>query len=79
MEGMGPSLAVVGSTTAQVFEAYVEQILAPTLKRGQVVVMDNLTAHKGEKVREVIEQRGAELVYLPPYSPDFNPIDTKSV
>jgi transposase len=74
-EGMGPSLAVVGSTTAQVFEAYVEQILAPTLKRGQVVVMDNLTAHKGEKVREVIEQRGAELVYLPPYSPDFNPIE----
>jgi transposase len=75
MEGMGPSLAVVGSTTAQVFEAYVEQVLAPTLKRGQVVVMDNLTAHKGEKVREVIEQRGAELVYLPSYSPDFNPIE----
>jgi transposase len=75
MAGMGPSLAVVGSTTAQVFEAYVEQALAPTLKAGQVVVMDNLTAHKGGKVREVIEQRGAELVYLPPYSPDFNPIE----
>ncbi len=75
MEGMGPTLAVVGSTTAQVFEAYVEQVLAPTLKPGQVVVMDNLTAHKGGKVREVIEQRGAELVYLPPYSPDFNPIE----
>jgi transposase len=74
-EGMGPSLAVVGSTTAQVFEAYVEQVLAPTLKVGQVVAMDNLTAHKGAKVREVIEQRGAELVYLPPYSPDFNPIE----
>ena len=74
-EGMGPSLAVVGSTTPQVFEAYVEQVLAPTLKAGQVVIMDNLTAHKGAKVREVIEQRGAELDYLPPYSPDFNPIE----
>lgn len=74
-EGIGPSLAVVGSTTAAVFEAYVEQVLAPTLKPAQVVVMDNLTAHKGGKVREVIEQRGAELVYLPPYSPDFNPIE----
>jgi transposase len=74
-EGMGPSLAVVGSTTAQVFEAYVEQILVPTLKAGQVVVMDNLTAHKGERVKELIEGRGCELLYLPPYSPDFNPIE----
>jgi hypothetical protein len=75
-EGMGPSLAVVGSTTAQVFEAYVEQSLVPTLKPGQVVILDNLSAHKGEKVREVIESQGCELIYLPAYSPDFNPIES---
>jgi transposase len=75
MEGMGPSLAVEGATNREVFETYVERILAPTLRRGQVVVMDNLTAHKGERVRELIEGRGCELLYLPPYSPDFNPIE----
>ena len=52
VEGMGPSLAVEGSTTCEVFEAYVERILAPSLEGGQVVVMDNLTAHKGERVKE---------------------------
>ena len=75
VEGMGPCLAVTGSTTATVFEAYVEQVLCPSLKSGQVVVMDNLSAHKGERVKELIEQRGCELLYLPPYSPDFNPIE----
>ena len=75
MEGMGTSLAVEGATNREVFETYVEQILAPTLRRGQVVVMDNLTAHKGERVKELIEERGCELIYLPPYSPDFNPIE----
>jgi len=75
MEGMGPSLAVEGATTAAVFETYVERVLSPMLRRGQVVVMDNLTAHKGERVRELIEERGCELIYLPPYSPDFNPIE----
>ena len=69
-EGMGPSLTVEGATTSVVFEAYVEQVLAPTLRRGQVVVMDNLSAHKGERIRELIEERGCELVYLPSYSPD---------
>jgi transposase len=75
VEGVGPSLTVEGSTTSVVFEAYVEQVLAPTLRRGQVVVMDNLTAHRAERVRELIEGRGCELVYLPSYSPDFNPIE----
>jgi transposase len=75
MEGMGPSMAVEGATNSEVFEAYVELILAPTLRRGQVVVMDNLSAHKGERVRELIEGQGCELVYLPSYSPDFNPIE----
>ena len=74
-EGMGSSMAIEGSTTKKVFEAYVEHFLASTLRPGQVVVMDNLGAHKGEKVREMIEGRGCELLYLPPYSPDLNPIE----
>lgn len=74
-EGLGPCLAVEGSTTREVFEAYLEQALAPTLMPGQVVVMDNLSAHKGGRVKEIVEARGCELVYLPPYSPDFNPIE----
>lgn len=73
--GMGPSLAVEGATTAQVFETYVEKVLAPTLQAGQVVVMDNLGAHKPKRVRKLIEERGCELLYLPAYSPDLNPIE----
>ena len=68
-------MAVEGSTTREVFEAYLEQVLAPTLSPGQVVVMDNLPAHKGGRVREIVEGHGAELLYLPPYSPDLNPIE----
>jgi transposase len=75
LSGMGPSVAVEGATTRAVFEAYVEEALAPSLRSGQIVVMDNLTAHKGERVRQLIEERGCEVVYLPPYSPDFNPIE----
>ena len=58
-----------------IFRAYVEQALAPTLAPGDVVVMDNLSAHKVDGVRAAIEARGASLVYLPPYSPDLNPIE----
>lgn len=74
---MGPCVAVVGrSTSAAVFEAYVERVLAPVLRPGQVVVLDNLGAHKGEGVRELIEGRGCKLLFLPPYSsPDLNPIE----
>ena len=72
---MGPSLTVEGPTTRGVFEVYLEEVLAPTLWPGQVVVMDNLSAHKGGRVREIIEGRGCELIYLPPYSPDLNPIE----
>lgn len=75
LEGMGPALAVEGATDHEVFEAYVEQVLCPTLREGQVVVMDNLSSHKGPKVRELVEGRGCELLYLPPYSPDYNPIE----
>jgi transposase len=74
-EGMGPSLAVEGATTARVFEAYVEKVLVPSLEEGQVVVMDNLGAHRPKRIRELIEQQGCELVYLPAYSPDYNPIE----
>ncbi len=72
---MGPSLAVEGPTTREVFEAYLQRVLAPSLKPGQIVVMDNLSAHKGGRVKELIEGRGCELIYLPPYSPDLNPIE----
>jgi DDE superfamily endonuclease len=60
--GMGPSLAVDGPIDREVFVAYVERVLAPTLRAGQVVVMDNLSAHKGERVRKLIERRGCELL-----------------
>ncbi len=73
--GMGPSVAVEGSTTRAAFEAYVGQALCPSLSAGQLVVMDNLSAHKGGRVRELIEGAGCELLYLPPYSPDMNPIE----
>ena len=74
-EGSGECLAVEGSTTREVFEAYLERVVVPTLGDGQIVVMDNLSAHKGGRVKEIIEGRGCELLYLPPYSPDFNPIE----
>ena len=75
IDGMGPCVAVEGSTTLVVFEAYVEQVLVPTLRPGQVVMLDNLTAHKGERVRELVEGRDCELLFLPPYSPDLDPIE----
>ena len=74
-EGMGPCVAVEGATTAAMFEAYVEHFLGPVLKKGQVVVLDNLNAHKGERVRRLVEARGARLLFLPSYSPDFSPIE----
>jgi transposase len=73
--GMGETMAVEGSTDKEVFEAYVEHALAPTLEAGQIVIMDNLPAHKPARVRELIEGRGCELIYLPAYSPDLNPIE----
>ena len=73
--GMGPSMAVEGATTARLFETYVEKVLVPSLKPGQIVVMDNLGAHRPKRIRELIEERGCELLYLPSYSPDLNPIE----
>ena len=57
------------------FQAYVDQVLVPTLRKGDIIVMDNLGSHKGAGVRKAIEAAGATLLYLPPYSPDFNPIE----
>lgn len=74
-EGMGPCLAVEGATDGIVFETYIERVLVPSLRQGQVVVMDNLSAHKGERVKELVESAGCELLYLPPYSPDLSPIE----
>jgi transposase len=75
LEGMGPCLAIEGPTTKAVFETYVERVLAPSLRPGQVVVMDNLSSHKGPRVRQLVRTRGCELLYLPAYSPDLNPIE----
>jgi transposase len=68
-------MTIESATDGEVFLAYVEQVLSPQLQRGDIVVMDNLTAHKVAGVRELIESRGAEVRYLPPFSPDFNPIE----
>jgi transposase len=75
LDGMGETMAVEGSTDQEVFDAYVEHLLAPTLEAGQVVILDNLSSHKPARVRELIEGRGCELIYLPSYSPDLNPIE----
>ena len=66
LSGMGEAMCIRGATDAAIFEAYVERFLAPTLSEGQVVVLDNLGAHRPRRVRELIEARGAGLVYLPP-------------
>ncbi len=69
-------MCVEGATDASAFEVYVEHFLAPTLSEGQVVVLlDNLGAHKPKRIRELVEARGAEVLFLPSYSPDLNPIE----
>jgi transposase len=76
LEGaMSQPMTIEGATDALAFEAYVEHFLAPSLTEGQVVVLDGLGAHRTEKVRELIERRGADVVFLPSYSPDMNPIE----
>jgi transposase len=75
LEGIGPSMSIEGPSDTDSFGIYMREILAPTLKAGQIVLMDNLSVHKGKWVRELIEQKGCQLWLLPPYSPDFNPIE----
>ncbi|WP_262535638.1 IS630 family transposase [Agrobacterium tumefaciens] len=75
LTGMAAPFVYDGAMNGNVFLAYVEQVLSPTLQTGDVVVMDNLPAHKAAGVRDAIERAGAKLMFLPPYSPDFNPIE----
>ena len=75
LRGMIAPFAISGPINRMVFEAYVEQVLVPDLRPGDIVVMDNLSSHKGPRVREMVEGVGADLLLLPPYSPDFNPIE----
>ena len=75
LSGMVAPMVLDGPINGPAFQAYVEQVLVPELKRGDIVVMDNLGSHKGAGVRASIEAAGAKLLYLPPYSPDFNPIE----
>lgn len=74
-EGMGASMSIEGSAHGEAFLLYVEHFLCPTLKRGQMVMMDNLQVHKMRQVRELVEGHSCSLVFLPSYSPDFNPIE----
>ena len=74
LAGIGAAMIIEGSVNALAFEAYVEHILAPSLSAGQIVLLDNLSAHKGAQVRQLIEARGCELLFLPAYSPDYSPI-----
>jgi transposase len=75
LSGMGPSMSIEGPSDTDSFGIYMREILAPTLEAGQIVLMDNLSVHKSAWVRNLIERRGCQLWLLPPYSPDFNPIE----
>ena len=75
LSGMVAPMVLDGPINGSAFQAYVDQVLVPELREGDVVVMDNLGSHKGAAVRAAIEAAGAKLLYLPPYSPDFNPIE----
>jgi transposase len=74
-QGVEAVMTIDGAPDAEVFRVYVEQVLRPTLRPGEIVSMDNLRAHKAAGIREAIEQTGARLLYLPPYSPDLSPIE----
>ena len=73
--GMMATMVLDGPINRDAFQAYVEQVLVPEIKPGDIVIMDNLSSHKGSAVRQAIEAAGASLLFLPPYSPDFNPIE----
>lgn len=75
IEGMHVSTVVDGAVDGDVFTAFVQEVLAPSLKPGDLVILDNLSSHKKAQVRTLIEARDAQVLYLPPYSPDFNPIE----
>lgn len=75
MDGLIATMSLPGSVNTEVFSTYIEQVLAPQLWVGAYVVMDNLSVHKASRIREIINKAGAELIFLPPYSPDLSPIE----
>jgi transposase len=75
LDGIAAPFVLDGPINREAFEAYVAHVLVPELRPGDIVIMDNLSSHKGPRVRQLIETAGARLLYLPPYSPDFNPIE----
>jgi len=75
LDGLGEAVILEGAADSLAFEAYIEQMLAPSLRSGQIVVMDNLSIHQGERVRQAIEAKGCQLLFLPAYSPDLSPIE----
>lgn len=75
LDGRTAALAIEGATDAEVFRAYVREVLCPTLRPGDMVVMDNLSPHKNDTILALIEQAGATVAFLPAYSPDLNPIE----
>lgn len=75
LQGIGPSILLPGATDGLAFEAYIEQVLAPTLRVGQIVILDNLSVHRSARVAKLIQARDCELWFLPSYSPDFSPIE----
>ena len=75
LRGLVATLTVEGAVDAEVFNAYAEQVLGPRLRRGDVVVLDNLTAHRASRIEEVAEARGTQVLWLPPYSPGYSPIE----
>lgn len=75
VEGVRCSTVVDGAVNGDVFEAFVGQVLVPQLRPGDVVILDNLSSHKRDRTRRLIESAGAQLLFLPPYSPDYNPIE----
>lgn len=75
LRGLVAALTVEGAVDTELFNAYAERVLGPRLRKGDVVVLDNLTAHRASRIEEVAEAHGAQVLWLPPYSPDFNPIE----
>jgi transposase len=74
-DGFGPTVSLNGALTTNAFRAYVRDVLVPSLRPGQIVLLDNLAAHKAADITQLIRDRGCEVLFLPPYSPDFNPIE----
>jgi transposase len=75
LEGMTDAMVIEGAVTTAVFEAFVESILLPSLQPGDIIVLDNLVVHKSSRVEQLVAQRGCQLLFLPPYSPDLSPIE----